>query len=210
MDDRTDGGNEDGGKELWDEGLEAALEKLGDEGTDEKVLESVKKELRKKLGRSKVLGRLDKDRLCGLLDEVDSAHSWETEGRLEQLDVGKQAVDVVGEPRGGGGGVVYVELEVRTASRALDNVVKLWRYVAQSGIGSGALLVQILSPRFDWDETGVRRKAEVIFVGGRAEVDTGGKLTYRCVDGEFWPKGGERRAERLVGEVLRVVGDWEN
>jgi hypothetical protein len=156
---------------------------------------------------------LDERRLWDSLSERVRDYSWTREYLLATLDNGRQHVDIVGEPglKDYQDYLVCVEVEKLVASRALDNVVKLWRYVRKAMNSKPVLIIQIFSPRFDWDDTGRRRKVEAIFVGERAQNDTNGKLTYRCIVNDRWTACTDTQLCRdsLLEKIKALISEYE-
>ena len=125
-------------------------------------------------------------------------------------------VDVAGCPRGKGGRLVLIEVELKRVG-PIANIAKVWRWARGSKNRDRILFVQAFSGLFKKRKNKATDWGRAVFVGERMSEDKTGKIAYKCVQMKYTPKkvpgfrtkrGGGRmvRAARLLaGRVAKLV-----
>jgi hypothetical protein len=149
---------------------------------------------------------LETSQLRNTLESRLMDYNWYSEYHPQGMD-GAQRVDIAGESKLGGH-LVLVEVE-RGRAHAIDNVVKVWRYIEENVDSKPVLLIQVFSPYFYGKTGNKRRMKEAVFVGKQAEKATN-KLKYEALGQEYWPQSEDSNLYTLVGRIASLLSVIRN
>lgn len=128
------------------------------------------------------------------LNKIDNSYSWEPQQHLDD-DGDRHSVDVMGTPTSERQKIVYIEVEADRAT-CVRNVIKVWAPLAKGTLKKQVLFIHVFSPNYQIKRE--KKKEETIFVGQKAEIDTGGKFKYLFVQLPAWVSSDELASGYII------------